>query len=100
MAVELRKTGFILALLCLVITIFSNIAAWHHYNKMTNRNVAIVMQPSITAKSTPDNSGTDLFVIHEGRKVSITDDTMKNWKEIELEDGTIGWVQANALERI
>lgn len=98
--VELRKTGFILALLCLVITIFSNIAAWHHYNKMTNHNVAIVMQPSITAKSTPDNSGTDLFVIHEGRKVSITDDTMKNWKEIELEDGTIGWVQANALERI
>lgn len=57
------------------------------------------MQPSVTAKSTPDNSGTDLFVIHEGRKVNITDDTMKGWKEIELEDGTMGWVPATALER-
>lgn len=96
----LRKSGFIVALLSLVITIFANVAAWHHYNKLTNRTAAIVMQPSVTAKSTPDNSGTDLFVIHEGRKVNITDDTMRGWKEIELEDGTIGWVPADAIEKI
>lgn len=95
-----RKTGFIVALISLVITIFANGAAWHHHNKMTNRTAAIVMQPSVTAKSTPDNSGTDLFVIHEGRKVNITDDTMRGWKEIELEDGTIGWIPATALEKI
>lgn len=96
----LRKSGFIVALLSLVITIFANVAAWHHYDRQTNRTAAIVMQPSVTAKSTPDNSGTDLFVIHEGRKVNITDDTMKGWKEIELEDGTIGWVPADAIEKI
>ena len=96
----LRKSGFIVALLSLVITIFANVAALHHYNKLTNRTAAIVMQPSVTAKSTPDNSGTDLFVIHEGRKVNITDDTMRGWKEIELEDGTIGWVPADVIEKI
>lgn len=95
-----RKTGFIFAILMFVITTFANVAAWHHYDKMTNRTGAIIMQPSVTAKSTPDNSGTDLFVIHEGRKVNITDDTMKGWKEIELEDGTMGWVPATALEKI
>lgn len=95
-----RKTGFIFAVLMFVITIFANVAAWHHYDKMTNRTGAIIMQPSVTAKSTPDNSGTDLFVIHEGRKVNITDDTMKGWKEIELEDGTMGWVPAAVLEKI
>jgi outer membrane receptor for ferrienterochelin and colicin len=58
------------------------------------------MQPSVTAKSTPSNSGTDLFVIHEGRKVKISDDTMQGWKEIELEDGNIGWIPAEAMERI
>ncbi len=98
--VEFRKIGFIVALLSAVVTIFANIAAWHHHEKLTNRTQAILMQPSVTAKSTPDNSGTDLFVIHEGRKVSITDDTMKGWKEIELEDGTKGWVPATVLEKI
>lgn len=95
-----RKTGFLFAIVLFVITIFANIAAWHHYDKMTNRTKAIIIQPSVTAKSTPDNSGTDLFVIHEGRKVTISDDTMKGWKEIELEDGTMGWVPATVLEKI
>ena len=58
------------------------------------------MQPSVTAKSTPSSSGTDLFVIHEGRKVKISDDSMQGWKEIKLEDGNIGWVPAESIERI
>lgn len=98
--VGVRKTGFTMAIVSLAITIFANVAAWHHHNKLTNRTEAIIMQPSVTAKSTPDNSGTELFVIHEGRKVKITDDTMKGWKEIALEDGTIGWVPAGVLEKI
>ena len=95
-----RKTGFVFAIILLVTTIFANIAAWHQHDKMTNRTRAIITHPSVTAKSTPDASGTDLFVIHEGRKVNITDDTMRGWKEIELEDGTMGWVPATVLEKI
>lgn len=95
-----RKTGFVFAIILLLTTIFANIAAWHQHDKMTNRTRAIITQPSVTAKSTPDASGTDLFVIHEGRKVNITDDTMRGWKEIELEDGTMGWVPATVLEKI
>ena len=49
------------------------------------------MAPSVTVKSTPNQSGTDLFILHEGRKVIIKDNTMKEWKEIKLEDGNVGW---------
>ena len=45
-------------------------------------------------------SGTSLFILHEGRKVSIKDDSMKEWKEIRLEDGKVGWVPASAIEAI
>ena len=38
--------------------------------------------------------------IHEGRKVKIIDDSMREWKEVELEDGTVGWLPAVAIERI
>ena len=55
---------------------------------------------SVTVKSTPNQSGTDLFILHEGRKVIIKDNTMKEWKEIKLEDGNVGWVPTNVIEII
>lgn len=98
--VGMRKVGFGIAIGMFIITLFANLSALHHYNKYNYRNKAIILSPSVTAKSTPDESGTNLFVIHEGRKVEITDDTMKNWKEISLEDGTMGWVPSSSLEVI
>ncbi|GAK38201.1 BatE protein [Bacteroides graminisolvens DSM 19988 = JCM 15093] len=41
-----------------------------------------------------------MFILHEGRKVFIKDDSMKDWKEIQLEDGNVGWVKKNDLEVI
>ena len=58
------------------------------------------MSPSVTVKSTPNENGTELFILHEGRKVIIKDNTMKDWKEIQLEDGNAGWVSASDLEVI
>ena len=99
-SVPMRRMALFSALFCLFVTLFANFAALHLYHYLTERTGAIVMQPSVTAKSTPSASGTDLFVIHEGRKVTISDDTMQGWKEIELEDGNIGWVPAESIERI
>ena len=45
-------------------------------------------------------SGTSLFILHEGRKVNVKDNSMKEWKEIHLEDGKVGWVPASAIEVI
>lgn len=95
-----RKTTFFLSILALIVTVLANVSALHHHKKLTQRDAAVIMQPSVTAKSTPDASGTDLFVIHEGHKVNVVDDTMKGWKEIELEDGTRGWVPAASIEKI
>lgn len=99
-SVSTKKTGFIIALFSLFITIFANLSALHRYHYLTERNDAVIMEPSVTAKSTPSNSGTELFVIHEGRKVKISDDSMKEWTEIELEDGNKGWIPSSSLERI
>ena len=99
-SIIIRKVCFFAALVCLFITLFANFAALHLYHYLTERTEAIVLQPSVTAKSTPSNTGTDLFVIHEGRKVKISDDSMQGWKEIELEDGNIGWVPAESIEKI
>ena len=99
-SVSTKKTGFIIALFSLFITIFANLSALHRYHYLTERNNAVILEPSVTAKSTPSNSGTELFVIHEGRKVKISDDSMREWTEIELEDGNKGWIPSSSLERI
>ena len=96
----LKKIGFIAAAVFLIVCISANMFANGQKNKIVSRSGAIVMSPTITIKSTPNESGTDLFVLHEGTKVYIEDDSMKGWKEIRLEDGKEGWLPASAIEVI
>lgn len=96
----LKKIGFISGIILLIVTICSNLFASQQKEHLVNRNEAIVMNPSVTVRSTPSESGTSLFILHEGRKVNVKDNSMKEWKEIRLEDGKVGWVPASAIEVI
>jgi SH3-like domain-containing protein len=60
---------------------------------------AIILSPLVNGKSSPDNSGTDLFLLHEGTKVSIEDE-VGEWFEIRLSDGNKGWVPGGSLNVI
>lgn len=95
-----KKIIFIFAILSAMCTTVANIIAASQKEKMVIRENAIVMDPSVTIRSTPSVNGTELFILHEGKKVKIKDDSMKDWKEIEIEDGNIGWLPASAIERI
>lgn len=96
----LKKIGFIAAICFFLITILANVFASEQKAELINHDNAIIMAPSVTVKSTPNESGTDLFILHEGRKVMIKDNTMKEWKEIRLEDGNVGWVPTSVIEII
>ncbi len=98
--VMLKKAGFISGIVFLVVTILANVFASQQKDGLMNRNSAIVMNPSVTVRSTPSESGTSLFILHEGHKVDVKDGSMKDWKEIRLEDGKVGWVPASAIEII
>ena len=95
-----KKIIFIFAILSLVCTIWANVIASQQTSKLQHRESAIVVEPSVTVRSTPSVNGTELFILHEGKKVKIKDDSMKAWKEIEIEDGNIGWLPAETIERI
>ncbi len=95
-----KKIIFIFALLSLLCTVLANVIASNQTAKLMHRESAIIMEPSVTVRSTPSVNGTELFILHEGKKVTIKDDSMKAWKEIEIEDGNIGWLPAESIERI
>lgn len=98
--IVIKKVGFISMVVFLLGTVGANVFADTQKEELVNRTGAIVMNPSLTVKSTPNESGTDLFVLHEGTKVYVEDDSMKEWKEIRLEDGKKGWVKSTTIEII
>ena len=95
-----KKIIFIFALLSLLCSVLTGLIASNQTAKLERREYAIIMDPSVVVRSTPSEIGTELFVLHEGKKVKINDDSMKAWKEIELEDGNIGWLSAESIEKI
>ncbi len=67
--------------------------------KLENRNQAIIFAPSVTIKGSPDESGTDLFLLHEGTKVKVLE-TLGEWANIQVSDGNEGWIAQSAIEII
>ena len=98
--VWVQKVGFFGGGILLVVFVFSNFFAWQQRQQLLNREGAIVVAPSVTVKSTPAQNGTDLFILHEGTKVVITDGSMKSWREIRLADGKKGWIESKKIELI
>lgn len=84
--------AFALSLLLLLLSITQN----RFENK---RNQAIITASSVTIKSEPLTSGTDLFILHEGLKVKILK-TDNDWLNIQLADGKEGWIKQEMLEVI
>ena len=95
----IKRVSFWTGILVIVISIFSFNFAARHKKRITEHNFAIITQPSVTVKSSPSDSGTDLFLIHEGLKVEIKDN-LSGWMEIRLSDGNQGWLPTNSVERI
>lgn len=98
--VSLQKLGFFGAAFMLLFFLFANLFAWHQQQVLTHRTGAVVVATETAVKSTPAQNGTNLFMLHEGTKVEITDDSMKDWKEVRLPDGKEGWIAVTSIEII
>jgi tetratricopeptide (TPR) repeat protein len=64
-----------------------------------SENIGIIFSSSVNVKSSPDENGTDLFILHEGVKVEVLDKVEK-WRKIKLADGKIGWLPEETVEII
>lgn len=95
----LRKVGFYGGLLCLLLFLVAINYAGQQRDRLLVRDQAIILTPSVVVRSSPADSGTQLFTIHEGLKVRVRS-TLSGWSEIELSDGKVGWIPSDGLEVI
>jgi len=95
----LRKIGFWTGLIALILCVFSLLLAYQGYRSYKNNKEAIIFAPTVTLKSSPDEKSIDLFVLHEGTKVSVIDN-LGTWYEIRIANGSVGWLPMASVERI
>lgn len=100
----LRKLGFVLGVVVFIISIISFSMGYQLRKLQTANNTGIIFTPTVTVKSTPAESGNNLFVLHEGAKVEIltemSDMNKIEWCEVRIADGNKGWIKRADLERI
>lgn len=96
---SLKKSSFFVGILVLFFSIFALLYSARQREAIIHPNKAIVFSESVTVKSSPDQSGTDLFLLHEGSALRIKS-TLGDWCEIELEDGNVGWIELKHIEII
>jgi tetratricopeptide (TPR) repeat protein len=95
----LRKIGFWSAATFLVLFLFALLFAFSASSRVRNVREAVIMTPTVTVKSSPDDKSVDLFVLHEGTKVRILD-RIGTWNEIRIANGSVGWLQTGVMEQI
>lgn len=96
---RVRKTGFYATLAAAFVFVLTSWFAAGERHEMLDDTQAVVMSASAVVKSSPDKSSTDLFVLHEGTLVEISD-SLENWCEITIADGKKGWIEQRTIERI
>lgn len=96
----LRKISFWLTLLSFVFFLLSIFFALQQNYIINNSNVALVTAKEVVLKKSPESSSETVGTIHEGTRLNIIDDVIKEWKEVELPDGRTGWISTGTYIRI
>ncbi len=94
-----KKLAFLIAIVLLCFSLFSTYIAIHEKGLYNKHAEAIIFTPVTSIKGSPDTTGVDLFVLHEGTKVKVLE-TIGDWKKIKTADGNQGWLQASSIEAI
>lgn len=94
-----KQVTFWLAVLALSYSLVTYSFGSTQRSKLVHHNSGVITDRSVRMKGSPSESGTELFILHEGLSVQITD-KLGDWIEIRLADGNKGWVKESALIRI
>ena len=96
--VVLQKIGFYAALFAFAIGLTTHLMGIYQRKIITTNTNAIVMEPAVTIKSEPSANGTKLFIVHEGIRLNIIEESAE-WLKVSLTDGNVGWIQEESIER-
>lgn len=96
---SLRKVGFYGTLAALLLFVVTTWFAAASRTEQIGEKEAVVISLSAAVKASPDRASTDLFVLHEGTVVEVTN-RLGDWCEVMIADGKKGWTEQSRIELI
>lgn len=98
--ISLRKRiFFVSSLVFLVFGMMAVALAFKQQNDLNSNQYAIIFATETSVKSEPNLRSEEVFDLHEGTKVKITE-TVNKWKKVRLADGKQGWLPASDLKEL
>ena len=97
--IAVRRITLGAGIILLGLSIFTLFFAFHQKEYEVGYQEAVLFEPSVTVKSSPSESGTNLFVIHEGLKITVMEES-NDWVKIKISDGSVGWMPKNFIKVI
>jgi len=90
----LKKTSFFASLAGLLFTVFTLSSALASHHEIIHPESGIILSPSVLVRSTPSETGTELFILHEGTRVKVNEE-VTGWHNIRIIDGREGWIRTD-----
>ncbi len=94
-----KRILFIGSMFFLVLTVTSAVIGFTRDSLQQESNYAIVFAEQVEVKTEPSPRAAEAFLLHEGAKVKITE-SFQEWVEIELPNGSRGWISENDLKKL
>ena len=86
-----KKAGFFIAMFALLLFMVTIFSALSSHRNIIRPDEGIILSPSVVVRSSPSDSGTELFILHEGTKVKMNEE-VSGWQNIRVVDGREGWI--------
>ena len=94
-----KQIGFWLAIIFFAFSTITFSISRSRYNDTTKKDSAVILSSSAEIKNAPAESGTKLFILHEGTVVSSFE-TNGDWVKVEVSSDKVGWVKRTSIEFI
>jgi len=98
-SVSIKKASFYSAVILFFLGIIAIFTCNRQISYFDNHHQAIIFSSAITIKSAPGDKAASLFVLHEGTKVNILDNS-SGWMKIRLANGNEGWIKNVDVRKI
>jgi tetratricopeptide (TPR) repeat protein len=96
---SVRRLALGIGVFCFMLSLVTFTFGYFQKANIERTDEAIVFVPSVTLKSSPDDSGNNLFILHEGIKARI-EHKINEWCEVRIDDGNKGWMRISELRII
>jgi tetratricopeptide (TPR) repeat protein len=96
---QIKKAGFVSGLVALMLFLITFFTALSRHRDIVSPDTGIILAPSVVVRSSPSESGTELFILHEGTKIVVLEE-IGGWQNIRVVDGREGWIMADDFESI